>query len=110
LATKNLNGADQRTLQDAIESLRAEVTRLNDRLAAVELALQPAPAKAPAPPPPAPPAESDETLIYLITAAVAAYLGVKPHIRQIRLVSGASWAQQGRVTIQASHALSVRHE
>jgi methylmalonyl-CoA carboxyltransferase large subunit len=106
----NANGTDQRALHEAIESLRAELGRLNDRLAAVELALQPTPAKAPAAPPPAPPAESDETLIYIITAAVAAYLGVKPHIRQIRLVSRASWAQQGRVTIQASHALSVRHE
>jgi methylmalonyl-CoA carboxyltransferase large subunit len=47
---------------------------------------------------------SDEELL-AISAAVAAYLGVRAHIRQIRLVSGNAWAQQGRVSIQASHML-----
>jgi methylmalonyl-CoA carboxyltransferase large subunit len=47
--------------------------------------------------------------LLVISAAVAAYLGKKPHIRQIRLVGTTAWAQQGRVTIQASHALSARH-
>ena len=42
----------------------------------------------------------------MISAAIAAYLGVMPHIRQISLVGGAFWAQQGRVTIQASHTFS----
>lgn len=51
-----------------------------------------------------------EKLIAVISAAIAAFLGVKPHIRQIRLVSSASWTQQGRVTIQASHDLAVRHD
>jgi len=46
-------------------------------------------------------------LIAIISAALAAHLGVKPHIRQITLLGGASWAQQGRVTIQASHALAM---
>ena len=40
-----------------------------------------------------------------ISAAIGAYLGVRPHIRQIRLVSTNAWAQQGRVSIQASHML-----
>jgi methylmalonyl-CoA carboxyltransferase large subunit len=40
-----------------------------------------------------------------VSAAIAAYLGVRAHIRQIRLVSTSAWAQQGRVSIQASHSL-----
>jgi methylmalonyl-CoA carboxyltransferase large subunit len=48
-----------------------------------------------------------ETLM-VISAAIAAYLGVKPRIRQVRLIGSPSWVQQGRVTIQASHALAVR--
>jgi methylmalonyl-CoA carboxyltransferase large subunit len=46
-----------------------------------------------------------EDEVLAISAAVAAYLGVRAHIRQIRLVSGGAWAQQGRVSIQASHQL-----
>jgi methylmalonyl-CoA carboxyltransferase large subunit len=42
----------------------------------------------------------------VIGAAVAAFLGKKAHVRQIRLLGSAAWSQQGRVTIQASHALS----
>jgi methylmalonyl-CoA carboxyltransferase large subunit len=40
-----------------------------------------------------------------VSAAIAAYLGVRAHIRQIRLVSSSAWAQEGRVSIQASHRL-----
>ena len=39
------------------------------------------------------------------SAAIAAWLGVHAHIRQIRLIRTGAWAQQGRVTIQASHRL-----
>jgi methylmalonyl-CoA carboxyltransferase large subunit len=46
-----------------------------------------------------------EEEVLAISAAVAAYLGVRAHIRQIRLVGGGAWAQQGRVSIQASHRL-----
>jgi methylmalonyl-CoA carboxyltransferase 12S subunit len=48
-----------------------------------------------------------EDELLAIAAAIGAYLGVRPHIRQIRLVSTAAWAQQGRVSIQASHTLQV---
>ncbi len=53
---------------------------------------------------PAPAAITEEELL-AISAAVGAYLGVRAHIRQIRLVSTSAWAQQGRVSIQASHRL-----
>mgnify|MGYP001819348194 CR=1 FL=1 len=90
---------------DAVEALREEVNRLSQRVATLEAATS-------TPPPPQPAAEAErlsEELVLTISAAIAAYLGVKPHIRQIRLLGGASWAQQGRATIQASHALSAKH-
>ncbi len=47
-----------------------------------------------------------EQELLAITAALAAWLGVHAHIRQIRLIRTGAWAQQGRVTIQASHRLN----
>ncbi len=125
----NSHPAEQGALAEVLEALRAEVAGLSQRLAALEASVgakpkspsgspaAAAPVAAPpvaAPPAPAAPAKASEEinqeLILVISAAIAAFLGVKPHIRQIRLVSGATWAQQGRATIQASHALSVRHD
>lgn len=51
-----------------------------------------------------------EEIIVVISAAVAAFLGKRAHVRQIRLVRSAGWSQQGRVTIQASHALAIHHK
>jgi len=53
----------------------------------------------------APPEEITEEELLAISAAIGAFLGVRAHIRQIRLVSTSAWAQQGRVSIQASHRL-----
>lgn len=50
--------------------------------------------------------EIDEQTLVLISAAIAAFLGKTPRIRQIRLRNTASWAQEGRATIHASHALT----
>jgi len=47
---------------------------------------------------------SEEELL-AISAALAAWLGVQAHIRQIRLIRTGAWALQGRATIQASHRL-----
>jgi methylmalonyl-CoA carboxyltransferase 12S subunit len=98
----------------ALEELRRELSRLGERVAALEAAgvptarpESPPPVVAPAPERSAAPAELDEELIVVISSAIAAFLGKKPHIRQIRLIGSAAWAQQGRVTIQASHALSA---
>jgi methylmalonyl-CoA carboxyltransferase large subunit len=123
-------------LAGTLESLRHELGRLGERVAALEAALAPRdvpiasapagssrqPVKLAAVPPPsaipdqaARPADAsssradglDEELVLVISAAIAAFLGKKAHIRQISLVGSGVWAQQGRVTIQASHALSV---
>ncbi|MBN1570490.1 MAG: hypothetical protein JXA73_21785 [Acidobacteria bacterium] len=60
-----------------------------------EPAVQPEPEKPPV---------TEEELI-AVSAALAAYLGVRVRIKQIRLLSSDAWAQQGRVSIQASHRL-----
>lgn len=45
--------------------------------------------------------------IFILAAAVAAYLGKRAPIRQVRLLGTHSWSQQGRVSIQASRRLSL---
>ena len=65
----------------------------------VQEAPQPAPQSAPEKP------EITEEELLAISAALAAYLGVRVRIKQIRLLSSHAWAQQGRVSIQASHIL-----
>jgi methylmalonyl-CoA carboxyltransferase 12S subunit len=90
-------------LRALLEDIRAQLVDLNARVSRLEGRPPAAPAEAP--PPPA--TLSDEKLL-AISAAIAAYLGVRVRIRQIRLVSSHAWAQQGRVWVQASH--QVHHE
>jgi methylmalonyl-CoA carboxyltransferase large subunit len=89
---------DLARLADTLEALRREIARLNERVAALEAARPAAPAAAPA-------EGLSEELVLVIGAAIAAFFGKKPHIRQIRLLGSAAWAHQGRATVQASHAL-----
>jgi methylmalonyl-CoA carboxyltransferase large subunit len=94
-------------LAAAVDQLREQVAELTRRIGALQPAAPaPPPVKAEAAPPPPPPepAISEEELL-AIAAAIGAFLGVRPHIRQIRLRSTSAWAQQGRVSIQASHIL-----
>jgi methylmalonyl-CoA carboxyltransferase large subunit len=105
------------TLQDVLKQL----ADLSGRLAEVEKKVAAAGAAAPAattskveapvPEPSVTPSSvaaaagiSEEEFL-AISAALAAWLGVQAHIRQIRLIRTGAWAQQGRVTIQASHRL-----
>jgi methylmalonyl-CoA carboxyltransferase 12S subunit len=98
-----------------IEELRAELLALSERLARLEdgsaARQEPAaeaapPVEAPAPEPVAAPEEPiSEEILLVISAAVAAFLGERAHVRQVRLIRSPAWAQQGRVTIQASHQL-----
>ena len=67
---------------------------MSERVATLEAAAAPASAD-----------RLSEELVLVIGAAIAAFLGKRPHIRQIRLLRSDAWAQQGRATIQASHAL-----
>jgi methylmalonyl-CoA carboxyltransferase large subunit len=104
---------DSTQVLDALGALREEVRRLAERVTALEAASSAARQDsrlARAEPESHPPAEEgiNEEILVVISAAIAAYLGKKPSIRQIRLLGTATWAQQGRVTIQASHTLSAR--
>jgi methylmalonyl-CoA carboxyltransferase large subunit len=95
--------ANSDRLVEAIELLHQEVARLGARVDALEQVASVKPAAAVPAPAPAPTETISEEILLVISAAIAAFLGKKPHIRQIRLVGAASWAQQGRATIQASH-------
>ena len=98
-----------------VEELRAEIRALSERLARLEgREPEPQAAAGPAPPPPvateapAPEPEPEtipEEILLVISAAVAAFLGERAHVKQVRLIRSPAWAQQGRVTIQASHQL-----
>jgi methylmalonyl-CoA carboxyltransferase large subunit len=104
---------EETRLAGLVEALHARLDELLGRVAALESALgapAPTPAAPPVEAPPPEPPPLDEATLYAIASAVAAYLGKKPHIRQIRLLGTPSWAQQGRVTIHASHALSVARD
>ena len=85
-------------LTRVIEELQAKIVALEERIAELE---HPTPH-----PPPVPENELiSEELMLAIAAAVAAYLGERAHIRVVRLAPSNAWAQQGRVSIQASHRL-----
>ncbi len=108
-------------LRDVSEQLAALTARVTALEATAAGATVPAPApaavpEAPGSAEPARPAEPaateagsgvpDEETLLVISAAIAAFLGKKPHIRQIRLVGSSTWAQQGRVSIHTSHAFA----
>lgn len=94
--------AKEAALEAELKSVRAELEatkqQFTARLAALEAVL-----------PQVAPAEeatvSDETLA-ILAAAVTSFLGKKVKVRSARLVSPlSSWAQAGRVSVQASHQL-----
>lgn len=85
-------------LRDEVRGLAARVAQLEQQRAGA------ATAAAPAGDPPPRQDVSEEDLL-AIAAAVAAFLGVRAHIRQVRLIHSAAWGQVGRVTVQASHRL-----
>ncbi len=95
-------------LTATLEQLQAQMAEMAKRMEALEKPATPKPrsngAAAPVVAQPATAAITEEELL-AISAAIGAYLGVRAHIRQIRLRSSNAWAQQGRVSIQASHML-----
>jgi methylmalonyl-CoA carboxyltransferase large subunit len=97
-------------LEKLIIDLQAEVAALRERLARLEGLEQAAsaPVEAPAEPEAVAPVEEEaipEDVLLAISAAVAAYLGERAHVRAVRLISTSRWLQEGRVSIQASHHL-----
>lgn len=75
-----------------IAQLREELTTLKNRVSALERQAAKAATATP----------SEEEML-AISAAVAAFLGVRARIRQVRLVHSSAWAQVGRMGTHASH-------
>jgi methylmalonyl-CoA carboxyltransferase large subunit len=107
-------------LAAAMDDLRSQVSALADRLARLEgravlpdgvgAAGEPEHIAAQAGAAEPPPEETKERIapeiLLAISAAVAAYLGERAHVRAVRLISTTRWSQEGRVSIQASHYLN----
>jgi methylmalonyl-CoA carboxyltransferase large subunit len=80
-------------MREEINALRQRVNQLEGQRAAA----------AAAPPAAAPRTVPTEEEMLAISAAVAAFLGVRARIRQVRLVQSSAWAQVGRIGTHASH-------
>ena len=110
MATKNKTSELEVLIRAELAALAERVALLETPAAPVVAAVAPevavAAAVTPAEPvaPAGPPPIGEEELL-AISAALAAYFGVRVHVRQIRLITTSAWAQQGRVSIQASHRL-----
>ena len=90
-------------LQTKLAALEASNQKLEARIRELEHPSVPAIIPAPAL---AKKESISEEVMLVIAAAVAAYCGERAHIRVVRLVPSRAWAQQGRVSIQASHHLA----
>jgi methylmalonyl-CoA carboxyltransferase large subunit len=100
---------DLTSVADALEALRRELSRLGERVTALEAATASRSSAAPvsdgafepkanaqetAAPSLAPPRDEglSEEVVLVISSAIAAYLGKKAHIRAIQLIGSAAWA------------------
>lgn len=88
-----MQDVNQETLA-LLAQMREEIQALRARVSQLEQSAAQAAAK--------PEQPSEEDLI-AISAAVAAFLGVRARIRQVRLVQSSAWAQVGRMGTHASH-------
>lgn len=95
-----------------LQAIRAELATLSERVGRVETAGSAPAARLEAKveaPAPAVPSAAPEVVpaddLLAMAAALAAYFGVRVRVRAIRLIGSSAWAQQGRVSIQASHRL-----
>lgn len=77
-----------------VAEMREEINALKLRVSALEHGAAKSAAALAAP--------SEEDML-AISAAVAAFLGVRARIRQVRLVHSSAWAQVGRMGTHASH-------
>jgi methylmalonyl-CoA carboxyltransferase 12S subunit len=90
---------DIKSLEAKVEELGQRIEKLESLLAAFTKSAPSDPVKAQAP------KEIPGEIILAISAAVAAFLGKRASIRQIRLTGETPWAMQGRATVQASHGI-----
>jgi methylmalonyl-CoA carboxyltransferase large subunit len=92
---KNKQTEDE--LLSLIARMREEIGALSRRVDELEQRMGEGVAAADAAP--------DEETLLAISAAVAAFLGVRARIRHVRLVHSSAWAQVGRMGVHASHRL-----
>jgi methylmalonyl-CoA carboxyltransferase large subunit len=101
------SGSDSNDLRAILQDILAQLANLAQRVAGLEeLASMGGGESIPTTSSVAVAEGISEAEVLAISAAIAAWLGVHAHIRQIRLIRTGAWAQQGRVTIQASHRLN----
>ena len=116
---KTTNGAlDASRLVAMLEEVNERLRAMEERIHHLEArVVEPKPVAAAPAPPPIPVAAAkpvdekpveetiDPEIMMVISAAVAAFMGVKARIRRVRRAAPGMnpWAQQGRVSIQASH-------
>jgi len=98
-----MSRSDIRTLETELQELRQRVEKLEALLKATPAHGQDASVTSAAAPVKE---EVTPEIVLAISAAVAAFLGKRAKIRQIRLSSQTAWAMQGRATVQASHGIS----
>jgi methylmalonyl-CoA carboxyltransferase 12S subunit len=87
-----------------VTTLKNEIAELRQRVEKLEALLAAARAVPPASPT-ASKLEISPEIVLAISAAVAAYLGKRATIRQIRLTSSNAWSAQGRASMLASHTI-----
>ncbi len=92
--------AKQINFETEIRELRLRIEKLEALLAASAQKEKQQPV-APSPIRP----EIAPDILLAISAAVAAFLGKRATIHQIRLTGTTAWAMQGRATVQASHGI-----
>ena len=95
-----------------LAELNERLRDLDERVRGLEARFAPKPESVPPPAPVAPAQEAEERIepeiLMVIAAAVAAFMGHKARIRRVRRSATPGmnpWAQQGRVSIQASHSV-----
>jgi len=91
-----------------IKELEAELQNLRKRVDEIEAVLSAQAQHGPDGDKPIEAATNQEVspeLALVISAAVAAFLGKRATLRQIRLTGATPWAMQGRATVQASHGI-----
>jgi methylmalonyl-CoA carboxyltransferase large subunit len=91
-----------RSLEEKLEELGKRVDKLESMLATLTKIDPSSAAKTEEP---LTSAEISREVVLAISAAVAAFLGKRASIRQIRLTGETPWAMQGRATVQASHGI-----
>lgn len=84
-----------------------EIRELRQRIEKLEALLAASEQKQKQQPPAAPQIRSEIApgILLAISAAVAAFLGKRATIHQVRLSGTTAWAMQGRATVQASHGI-----